>query len=128
MRNRIKIICVLFLVIALGLASRKFPALFPSVLGKYPGDALWAVAVYIAWAFVLPGQSRFILIGLAISTSFLVEFSQLYHAPWIDSIRSNSIGHLFLGSTYNAMDLVAYSIGALIAFLFDFKHKKKTSQ
>jgi hypothetical protein len=126
MRNRIQIILVLFLVIALGLASRKFPALFPSVLGKYPGDALWAVAVYIGWAFVLPRQSRFILLGLAISTSFLVEFSQLYHASWIDSIRSNSVGHLFLGSTYNAMDLVAYSIGAFIAFLFDFKHKKKT--
>jgi Protein of unknown function (DUF2809) len=124
MRSRIKIIFVLFLVIALGLASRKFPALFPSVLEKYPGDALWAVAVYIAWAFVLPKQSRFILLALAMGTSFLVEFSQLYHAPWIDSIRSNSIGHLFLGSTYNAMDLVAYSIGTLIAFLFDFKHKR----
>jgi hypothetical protein len=123
MRNRIKIILILFLVIALGLASRKFP-LFPSVLEKYPADALWAVAVYIAWAFVLPMQSRFILFGLAISTSFLVEFSQMYHAPWIDSIRSNSIGHLFLGSTYNSMDLLAYSIGALIAFLLDFKHKR----
>jgi hypothetical protein len=31
-----------------------------------------------------------------------VEFSQLYHAPWIDTIRAARIGALVLGSTFNA--------------------------
>jgi len=120
MRDRIKIAVVLVLVIALGLASRKFPGLFPEVLGKYPGDALWSVAVYLAWAFAIPGATRIVLFVLAVCTSFLVEFSQLYHAPWIDSIRSSSIGHLFLGSTYNSIDLIAYTVGAMTVLIADF--------
>ena len=39
--------------IALGLASRAFP-LFPAFLGKYPGDALWALMVLFGIAFVRP--------------------------------------------------------------------------
>lgn len=119
MRNRIKVTIVLALVIALGIASRKYPGIFPEALGKYPGDALWSIAVYMAWAFVIPKAKRIVLCTLAIASSFIVEFSQLYHAPWIDGIRSNSIGHLFLGSTYNSMDLLAYSIGVLIVFMVE---------
>ena len=41
--------------IALGLASRKYPALFPAIFEKYPGDALWAQMVY--WALPETGPA-----------------------------------------------------------------------
>lgn len=47
----------------------------------------------------------------ALAFAWSVEFSQLYHAPWIDTIRSTRIGHLILGSTFNAPDLLAYAVG-----------------
>ena len=44
-RSRIWLSIGIFAVIALGLASRKFPLLFPTFLGKYPGDMLWALTI-----------------------------------------------------------------------------------
>lgn len=48
---------------------------------------------------------------VALTFCFAVEFSQLYHAPWIDSIRATRLGTLALGSTFNAPDLIAYTVG-----------------
>jgi len=59
--NRSRFLHVLFLiiVIAAGLASRKHPQLFPSCLGKYPGDALWALAAFVLWGLILESLIRF---------------------------------------------------------------------
>lgn len=125
MRNRIKVLSILIIVIGLGLASRKFFGLFPAFLGKYPGDALWAIAVYLSWAVLFPSTESKKLMWLALSTSFLVEVSQLYHVTWLDVLRNNAIGHLFLGSTFNAIDLVAYTLGILLVFIIDLLIKKE---
>ena len=119
MRNRLKLVFALIAVIALGLASRRFPGLFPELLGKYPGDALWAAAVYLAWALLLPNARSIRLAGLALTAAFLVELLQLYHAPWIDAVRAYPMGHLLLGSTFNPADLAACSAGVLLALLTD---------
>jgi len=47
----------------------------------------------------------------AVCFAWAVEFLQLYHAPWIDGIRSARLGHLVLGSVFNGPDLVAYVVG-----------------
>lgn len=57
LRNRFAISLGIVAVIALGLASRKLPSLFPSILGKYPGDALWALMVFLGWMFLKPSAS-----------------------------------------------------------------------
>jgi hypothetical protein len=100
--------------IAIGLASRKFPHLFPSALGKYPGDAFWALMVFFLLGTFFPKWSTFKVALFALLISYLVEFSQLYHAPWIDAIRRTTIGHLVLGTTFVWMDLVAYFVGVAI--------------
>jgi hypothetical protein len=93
--------------------------MFPAVLGKYPGDALWALMVYLGWAFWLPRASVCGVGLLALSTSWLVEFSQLYQADWINAIRATTLGHLVLGSTFVWEDLVAYAVGVLIGVVVD---------
>lgn len=111
-------VCVVA-VIALGLASRKFPSLFPAVLGKYPGDALWAMMVFGGLAFVKPQASTAGLAVLAFAISCTVEFSQLYQAQWLNEIRGTTLGHLALGSTFSWLDIVAYAVGVLVASLVD---------
>jgi hypothetical protein len=99
-------------VIALGLASRRFPGLlFPAVLGKYPGDALWGLMVFCGLGCVMPGWSAGRLAVWALAISYLDEFSQLYQADWIRGVRSTSVGHLILGSTFSWIDMVAYTVG-----------------
>ena len=119
MQQRLPVMVALGVVIGLGLASRTYDGLFPNALGKYPGDALWTVAVYLGWKLVFPAMAPWKLGLMALGQSFGVEFLQLYHAPWLDGIRRNRFGHLLLGSTFNPMDLVAYSVGATVVFLID---------
>lgn len=119
MGHRLRVLAGLGLVIGLGLASRKYDGLFPRALGKYPGDALWTVAAYLGWKLVVPTMAPRKLGLAALGLSFLVECLQLYHAPWLDGIRGNRFGHLLLGSTFNPMDLVAYTVGATTVFVID---------
>lgn len=104
-------IALILATIAVGLATRKFPGLLPTFLGKYPGDALWATMVYFLWGLVLPKASVARVAALALATSWIVEFSQLVQVPWLVALRSTTIGHLVLGSTFHAPDLVAYAVG-----------------
>lgn len=106
-------------VVALGLLSRAFPALLPAALGKYPGDALWALMIYFGIAFFRPDLRPPRLAVSALGISCLVEFSQLYQAPWIDSLRANRLGHLVLGSRFHWPDLVAYALGVFAGLLLD---------
>ena len=119
MQQRLPVMVALGGVIGLGLASRAYDGLFPNALGKYPGDALWTVAAYLGWKLVVPAMVPWKLGLMALGQSFGVEFLQLYHAPWLDGIRGNRFGHLLLGSTFNPMDLVAYTVGATVVFLID---------
>lgn len=105
--------------IALGMASRKIPALFPAALGKYPGDVLWTLMVFTALAAARPAITTTRLTAYALAISCAVEFSQLYRAPWIDAIRATSVGHLILGSRFSWRDLAAYAVGAAIGMLAD---------
>lgn len=119
MRSRLWLLISIMAVIALGLASRKFPSLFPALLGKYPGDALWALMVFLGWAFCKPSASTRNIAALAFITSCLVEFLQLYQAVWLKEIRSTTLGHLALGSTFSWLDIAAYAVGILACVLID---------
>lgn len=55
----------------------------------------------------------------ALFFAFAIEFSQLYHAPWIDDIRQNIIGGLVLGFGFKSSDLVCYFVGILLGFAID---------
>jgi hypothetical protein len=67
--------------------------------------------VFLGFGFLLPRAPTLTITMLALSFSWGVEFSQLYHAPWINAIRATIPGRLVLGSTFNWPDLPAYAIG-----------------
>ena len=110
-RNRLLYALAAALVIALGLLWRSSLLPLTHFLSKYGGDALWALVVFLTFGFLFTRAStlRIALLSLAFAGS--IELLQLYHAPWIDSLRAIPIGHLILGSTFNAPDLLAYAFG-----------------
>ena len=111
MRNRLFLFIAIVVTIALGLASRKVPVLFPAFLGKYPGDALWSLMVYWGIALLIPNASVKKVAVLALLVSYADEISQLYQAPWLNAIRSTTLGHLVLGSAFSWLDMLAYAVG-----------------
>lgn len=105
--------------ICLGLASRQYRKHLPSFIGEYSGDVLWALMLFLAVSFVLAGRSlcqRFII---SLILAFSVEVSQLYHSPWIDDIRSTTLGGLVLGFGFLWRDLVCYSVGIALGLVFE---------
>ena len=110
-RSRLLYALLALAVIAAGLTSRRYPFLLPVQLGKYPGDALWALMVLLLYGFARPRWSIARVAAAALATSFAVEFSQLYQADWINAVRHTTAGHLVLGSTFNWLDLLAYTVG-----------------
>jgi hypothetical protein len=116
-RNRLCYAIAIVLVIILGIGSRRYPQIFPTALGKYPGDALWTIVVFLLGCTILPRASTLKIAGSALAISYIVELCQLYQAPWIVAIRQTTIGHLLLGSQFAWEDLVAYTVGAAIAML-----------
>jgi hypothetical protein len=113
-RHKLWYAIAIFVVIIIGLGSRKYLQ-----LGKYPGDALWTIVVFLLLGFALPRVNTLKITALALLISYTVEFGQLYRAPWLVGIRSTTLGHLLLGSDFSWEDLVAYAIGALIALVVE---------
>ena len=108
------------LTIGLGLASRKFIFVFPDSIAPYIGDTLWAMMVYFGFQFLYPNGTLIKSLLLAFIFSYLIEFSQLYQADWINQIRASTLGGLVLGYGFLIQDLVSYAIGILIGFCLDY--------
>ena len=118
-RRRLLQLAATVVVIALGLASRAFPQFVPDSLGKYPGDALWAMMIVFGLGIFATRMRTWQLALWALLVCFAVEFSQLYQAPWIVELRSHTVGHLVLGSFFGWADLIAYTAGVAVAAIVD---------
>jgi Protein of unknown function (DUF2809) len=99
------------LVVVAGLASRKYRGQLPAFLAEYAGDTLWALMMFLLVSTLLVGRPVLARAAISLALAFLVEISQLYHAPWIDSIRQTTLGGLVLGFGFLWTDLVCYSVG-----------------
>ena len=105
--------------IALGLLVHHGVIPLPLPVRDFSGDALWAMM--IAWwvAVIAPTARLGVRSLLALITCWAVEFSQLYHSPTVDRWRETAVGHLVLGSAFDARDLAAYAGGVLGAMILE---------
>ena len=117
-RRRLPYLISIIVVIALGIASRKIMG-FPYFVYEYVGDVLWAANLYLLLCFLFPKEKISILAFISITFSVLIEFSQIYHEPWIDSIRNTFIGGMVLGYGFLWSDIICYVIGTFIGVIVD---------
>ena len=107
------------MVIGVGLLWRSSWVVLPAWLSNNGGDALWAMMIFFGFGIIFTKISTVKLFFWSLAFSWCVEFSQLYHAEWIDKIRITIPGRLVLGSIYYWPDLIAYSVGIGIAVLLE---------
>ncbi len=118
-RKRTWYLLAFIVTIALGLASRRFPHILPSALGKYPGDALWAIMVFFGMGAIFNKVPSFELGCGALAFSFGIEALKLCQAPWLVSLRHTTPGHLVFGHVFAWQNLVAYTVGILLGLLVE---------
>jgi hypothetical protein len=114
-RSRLVYAVALLLVIGAGLGSRVFGRVLPAFVAAYAGDTLYATMVFVLFGIAAPRWSTARVGVAALATSVAVEVSQLYHAPWIDTIRATIPGALVLGYGFLWSDLACYVAGVALA-------------
>jgi hypothetical protein len=101
----------LIVIAALGIASRRFATMLPTLIAQYAGDTLYAAAMFALVAVIAPRWSVSRIAIVAFIACVLIELSQLYHAPWIDAIRAMRMGGWILGFGFLWTDLICYAVG-----------------
>ncbi|MCQ8184090.1 DUF2809 domain-containing protein [Parvularcula maris] len=88
------------------------------IVRTHGGDVLVVVWMYLVLRalFLLP-KSTTALMALVIA--FAVEVGQLFDLAGLLGLAETRGGRLALGSTFDILDLLAYSVGALLAVLLD---------
>jgi glycopeptide antibiotics resistance protein len=127
-RNRFLYFLFLLITIFTGLASRHFSYILPHWVHSYLGDMLWALMIFLMFGFLFHRKDTRWIAVIALTFSFSIEISQLYHALWIDALRANRLGGLILGFGFLWSDLICYTLGVgfgcLMEIVFSKKHNR----
>jgi hypothetical protein len=126
-RTRFGYIAAALATIVAGLFVHRSDALAPAAR-DIGGDALWAMMV--AWwvGALVPAKPLPARAAVALAIAWIVELTQLYHAPWIDSLRASRLVHLVLGSDFYARDLLSYAGGVAAAVLLEAAARRRVRQ
>lgn len=103
------------IALGLGVRSAAVRPRLPAPVDAFAGDTLWGAMVLFLFATLFPRCGRGALAVAALLFAWSIEASQLYHAPWIDRVRANPLGHLVLGEGFLWSDLVCYTVGIALA-------------
>ncbi len=121
---------ITLLVIIIGITVRLKQEWFPDFVNLWLGDLLYAVMMFFAISFLFPNKKALHRAFAAAIVCYAVEFFQMYHAPWIEAVRSTLLGKLILGRGFLWSDVLAYSAGVVMAYLLDkvlfFRRKNNT--
>ena len=111
-----------------GLASRRYQAALPKFVGEYAGDTLWALMLFLLVSTLIADRTVISRATISLVLACLVEISQLYHAPWIDSIRHTTLGGLVLGFGFLWTDLACYTVGIVIGAVAEYGIRRAVNQ
>jgi hypothetical protein len=83
------------------------------------GDALYAAMVAWLAGAAAPRTPTWRRAAAAFACCLAIEIGQLVREPHIDAIRATPLGHLALGSDFDARDIGAYAGGVGAAALLE---------
>jgi len=110
-RSRFWYFAGICLIVALGLASRRYASSLPVFLARYAGDTLWAMVMFGVVGLLAAEWSSFRVAVATLMQSYAIEGSQLSHASWLDAVRQTRFGGLVLGYGFLWSDIVCYTVG-----------------
>ena len=101
-------------LIAFGVASRRLGGL-PEWITLYAGDVAWGAMFFVLFCAVRPTLSTARAWLAAVLMTELIEFSELWHSPWLDALRATRAGGFLLGHVFLWSDVVCVALGATLA-------------
>ena len=113
---RPRILIALPITVAIGLGSKFYSGPGADWANNSLGGVFYEIFWQLAVLFCLPRASiRRIAAGVFITTCGL-EFLQLWHPPFLETLRANFFARTVLGSTFAWSDFPYYAIGSLMGW------------
>jgi len=117
--QRLKFALCLFLTVLLGVGTFLLRGTSVDGPANFAGGALYVIALIFFILTLAPKysqrQHRIPICAFAFLLTCAIEFLQLWHPPFLESMRATLPGRLFLGNTFSWIDFPAYFVGALVA-------------
>jgi hypothetical protein len=99
----------------------------PNWITLYAGDVAWGALFFALFCAVRPTLTTARAWIAAVLTTELIEFSELYRAPWLDALRATRGGGLLLGHTFLWSDVVCVALGASLAAGADLAWRRRAA-
>ena len=105
----------------LGVASKFYTGFAADWVHYHAGGALYEIVWIGFFASLLPHTRPWHIPLAVLFATTLIELLQLWHPPFLQTIRATFIGHALLGNTFSWWDFPHYIIGSslgLVLLLF----------
>ncbi len=120
----IRVISVLLL--ALGIATKFYSGIASEFIHNHLGGVIYVLFWILFFSIIFPKFSNLKLsIWVFLATS-AIEFTQLIHTPFIDSLREYFVIRALMGSTFNPFDFIGYLVGAVLGYILLVITEKKS--
>ena len=103
---------LLVIIIFIGIMSRK-----TTLIPLSTGDFLYAIMIYVLIRILFINQKACQIAFYGLITCYGIEFLQLYQESWMIDLRKTLFGKYVLGQGFLWIDILAYTVGILIAFI-----------
>jgi hypothetical protein len=87
----------------------------PSWITLYAGDVAWGALFFALCCAVRPSLTTARAWLVAVMLTELIEFSELWHTPWLDALRATPGGGLLLGHLFLWSDVLCVALGGSLA-------------
>jgi len=121
---RRKIFISLICIVPLGFLTKFYQGPGALWFNNYAGGMLYEVFWCLAAAFVLPSASAFRIALTVFCVTCALEFLQLVHPAFLETIRSVFIGRTLIGTSFTWMDFPYYAVGCLIGWVWIHRLRK----
>jgi len=106
----------LLIIIPLGFATKFYHGIY----ANWVNNSLCGVFYEIFWClvifFIFFRLSPFRIVIIVFIVTSALEFTQLYKAPFLETVRKNFIGRMLIGNSFTWTDFLYYLIGCILAY------------
>ena len=103
----------IILIVPLGLYSKFYDGPANNWVNNSLGGVLYVIFWSLLFSLLAARSKSWKIVNLVFLITCAIEFLQLWHPPFMETIRSTFIGATLFGNSFSWMDMAHYVIGAL---------------
>ena len=103
----------IILIVPLGLYTKIYNGPAFNWVNNSLGGVLYVIFWSLLFSLLAAGAKSWKIVGLVFLGTCAIEFLQLWHPPFLETIRSTFIGATLFGNSFSWLDMAHYIIGAL---------------